>query len=182
MYPVRGADASRGGAAGVEIRTCREIGTRGVSVMTNHAQQQISEGDGVDRRGFLKCMAWAGTGVLWTAGGGILSSRAFGQDAGQAGAGNFSFVQISDSHIGFGKDPYKKSVTATLQAAVAQINALPKRPRLPRSDTGDPCCTSRRLPQRARHPSPRRSSRRSGSERSSTCQASTMSFPTARST
>jgi 3',5'-cyclic-AMP phosphodiesterase len=82
----------------------------------------------VDRRGFLKCMAWAGTGLLWTAGGGILSSRAFGQGAGQAGTGSFSFVQISDSHIGFGKDPYKKSVTATLQAAVAQINSLAQRP------------------------------------------------------
>ena len=86
------------------------------------------EADGVDRRGFLKCMAWAGTGLLWTAGGGVLSSRAFGQGAGQAEAGSFSFVQISDSHIGFGKDPYKKSVTATLQEAVARINALPQRP------------------------------------------------------
>ena len=65
--------------------------------------------DGVDRRGFLKCMAWAGTGLVWTAGGGVLSSRAFGQGAGPAGAGSFSFVQISDSHIGFGKDPYKQT-------------------------------------------------------------------------
>jgi 3',5'-cyclic-AMP phosphodiesterase len=36
------------------------------------------DGDGVDRRGFLKCMAWAGTGLVWTAGGGIFSSQAFG--------------------------------------------------------------------------------------------------------
>jgi 3',5'-cyclic AMP phosphodiesterase CpdA len=43
-------------------------------------------------------------------------------------AGRFSFVQISDSHIGFGKDPYKQTVTATLQEAVARINALPERP------------------------------------------------------
>ena len=28
----------------------------------------------LDRRGFLKCMAWAGTGVLWTVSGGVLSS------------------------------------------------------------------------------------------------------------
>ena len=34
--------------------------------------------DGIDRRGFLKCMAWAGTGVLWSMHGGIVSSRAFG--------------------------------------------------------------------------------------------------------
>src|SRR6185369_10734110 len=89
---------------------------------------QVPGGDGVDRRGFLKCMAWAGTGLVWTAGGGVLSSQAFGQVTGRAGTGSFSFVQISDSHIGFGKDPYKKSVTATLQEAVARINALPRRP------------------------------------------------------
>jgi 3',5'-cyclic-AMP phosphodiesterase len=83
--------------------------------------------DRVDRRGFLKCMAWAGTGVLWTASGGALSSRVFGQATTQASSGNFSFVQISDSHIGFGKDPYK-SVTKTLQETVARINALPQRP------------------------------------------------------
>src|SRR5262245_41537374 len=73
-------------------------------------------------------MAWAGTGLLWTAAGGVLSSRAFGQATTRARTGRFSFVQISDSHIGFGKDPYKKSVTATLQEAVARINALPERP------------------------------------------------------
>ena len=28
---------------------------------------EVSGGDGVDRRGFLQCMAWAGTGLLWTA-------------------------------------------------------------------------------------------------------------------
>jgi hypothetical protein len=81
----------------------------------------------VDRRGFLKCMAWAGTGLVWTASGGLLSSRTFGQGAGPAEKGGFSFVQISDSHIGFGKAPYT-SVTATLQEAVARINALPRRP------------------------------------------------------
>src|SRR6202023_3412997 len=84
--------------------------------------------DGIDRRGFLKCMAWAGTGLVWTAGSGVLSSQAFGQGAGRAGAGSFSFAQISDSHIGFGKDPYKQTVAATLQEAVARINALPQRP------------------------------------------------------
>ena len=88
------------------------------------------EGDGAatDRRGFLKCMAWAGTGLVWTAGGGLLSSRAFGQDDGRAGAGSFSFVQISDSHIGFGKTPYRQTVAATLQEAVDRINALKSRP------------------------------------------------------
>ncbi len=35
--------------------------------------------DGINRRGFLECMAWAGTGVVWTVGSGILNSRAFGK-------------------------------------------------------------------------------------------------------
>ncbi len=85
--------------------------------------------DGIDRRGFLECMAWVGTGLVWTVCGGILSSRAFGADPQQAGKGDFTFVQISDSHIGFGKAP-NKDVTATLQKAIEKINALPKRPDL----------------------------------------------------
>ena len=94
--------------------------------MTNQGKSD-HEGDGVDRRGFLKCMAWAGTGLMWSVGGGILSSRAFGQGAGQAGAGSFSFVQISDSHLGFARDP-NKDVAATLKQTIARINALPEPP------------------------------------------------------
>ena len=30
--------------------------------------------DGVDRRGFLKCMAWAGTGAFYVMQGGVLKS------------------------------------------------------------------------------------------------------------
>ena len=85
------------------------------------------ESNGVDRRGFLRCMAWAGTGLVWTVGGGVLSSRTFGQAGGRSTDG-FSFAQISDSHIGFGKEPYSKSVRATLEEAVARINALPQAP------------------------------------------------------
>jgi Icc protein len=81
--------------------------------------------DGVDRRGFLKCMAWAGTGLVWTMSGGIPVSRAFakgyGKDAGKGA--DFSFVQISDSHIGFNK-PANPDVTATLQTAINKINAM----------------------------------------------------------
>ena len=87
--------------------------------------------DGIDRRGFLKCMAWAGTGVVWTLSGGVLTSRALGQAAGAAAlpapAGTLNFVQISDSHIGFSK-PANKDVTATFREAVARINALPAAP------------------------------------------------------
>ena len=82
--------------------------------------------DGIDRRGFLKCMAWAGTGVLWTMSGGLLTSKILGATADVAG-GDFTFVQISDSHIGFNKDA-NKDVIGTLQKAIAKINALPRPP------------------------------------------------------
>ena len=74
--------------------------------------------DGIDRRGFLKCMAWAGTGVLWTVSGGVLTSKLLGATAQAAGA-DFSFAQISDSHIGFNKDA-NKDVIGTLQKAIAK--------------------------------------------------------------
>jgi Icc protein len=83
--------------------------------------------DGVDRRGFLKCMAWAGTGVIWTLSGGVLTSRALGQaaDAGlvKAAPGTLNFVQISDSHIGFSK-PANKDVAGTFREAIARINSM----------------------------------------------------------
>lgn len=84
-------------------------------------------GDGIDRRGLLKCMAWVGTGVIWSLNGGILSSRAFGEPA--VKSADFSFVQLSDSHIGFSKEP-NPDVVGTLKRAVGQINALPEAPAL----------------------------------------------------
>jgi 3',5'-cyclic-AMP phosphodiesterase len=86
-------------------------------------------GDGVDRRGFLKCMAWAGTGALWVVQGGVLKSFALGLHHGHdAGAkGELSFVQISDSHMGFNK-PANTDVVATLQAAIDKLNAVPGEP------------------------------------------------------
>jgi 3',5'-cyclic AMP phosphodiesterase CpdA len=84
--------------------------------------------DGIDRRGFLKCMAWAGTGLVWTMAGGIPVSRAFARNSRGAAKGeSFSFVQISDSHIGFNKLA-NPDVTATLQAAINKINAMPEKP------------------------------------------------------
>src|SRR6266480_978019 len=82
--------------------------------------------DGVDRRGFLKCMAWAGTGALYVMQGGVLSSVALG-DAKKKMNGELSFVQLSDSHMGFNK-PANTDVTATLQVALDRINALPTKP------------------------------------------------------
>ena len=80
--------------------------------------------DGVDRRGFLRCMAWAGAGVVWTIAGGVPASKLLGQTTADEG---FQFVQISDSHIGFNK-PANADVDATLQIAIDKINALSQAP------------------------------------------------------
>src|SRR5579862_1969263 len=86
--------------------------------------------DGIDRRGFLSCMAWAGTGLVWTMVGGIPTSRLFAAErSGGAASGSFSFVQISDSHIGFNKAA-NQDVTGTLKLALDKINALPAPPEL----------------------------------------------------
>ncbi len=82
--------------------------------------------DGVDRRGFLKCMAWAGTGTLCVMKGGVLNSYSLSRWAELDPAemkGELSFAQISDSHMGFNK-PANTDVVGTLQAAVEKVNAL----------------------------------------------------------
>jgi 3',5'-cyclic AMP phosphodiesterase CpdA len=81
-----------------------------------------------DRRQFLKCMAWVGTGAVWTMTSGILKGMPIEQTAlAGTGAGGLRFVQISDSHIGFNKEA-NPDVTATLRAAIAKIQALPQAP------------------------------------------------------
>src|SRR6185436_12891672 len=86
----------------------------------------MSEQDQMERRSFLKCMAWAGTGLVWAMNGGVLSSHELLAGSKRKAAG-FSFVQISDSHIGFNNDP-NHDVTKTLQEAVDKINALEEQP------------------------------------------------------
>ena len=87
--------------------------------------------DGIDRRGFLRCMAWAGTATVWGLSGGIPKSFPLSRLASLTPAERKSifFVQVSDSHIGFSKEA-NKDVTATLQQAVANVNALPQSPAL----------------------------------------------------
>ncbi len=86
--------------------------------------------DLIDRRGFLQCMAWAGTGVLMTMQGGILKSEPLGNlsmPRTAASAGDFSFVQISDSHIGFSKAA-NPDVIGTFHTAVDRIHSLQTTP------------------------------------------------------
>jgi len=103
----------------------------------SHEHHEDANNDGIDRRGFLECMAWAGTGVLWMMSGGILKSYGMShlidKNTGGIKTGlrlpksDFSFVQISDSHIGFTK-PANTDVVGTLQATIAKINAMATAP------------------------------------------------------
>ncbi len=96
--------------------------------MSDYIEKDASN-DGIDRRGFLKCMAWAGAGMVWAMKSGVLTARAFGADAAAATDADFTFVQVSDSHIGFNKGAYT-DVVGTFQTAVSRINALPVSPSL----------------------------------------------------
>lgn len=83
--------------------------------------------DGVDRRGFLRCMAWAGTALTWTVAGGALTSCGIGASNAAHTSKDLFFIQVSDSHIGF-KGAANPDVTGTFARAIAEINALPEQP------------------------------------------------------
>ena len=83
-------------------------------------------GPEVDRRGALECMIWAGTGVLWTLSGGVPKSLNLLGEAEAATAG-FTFLQISDSHVGFDK-PANSNALGTLQEAIGKVKALSTQP------------------------------------------------------
>src|ERR1700751_3097325 len=79
--------------------------------------------DGIDRRGFLKCMAWAGTGAFCVIKGGVLSLYSLDSLSdfeNHAAKGELSFAQISDSHMGFDKAA-NPDVVSTFKAAVDKI-------------------------------------------------------------
>ena len=85
--------------------------------------------DGLDRRGFLRCMAWAGTATVWALSGGVPKSFAMSRIPFLTDAEKKSifFAQVSDSHIGFAKEA-NPDVAGTLREAVAKLNALPQPP------------------------------------------------------
>lgn len=86
------------------------------------------DGIKLSRRGLLKCAAWSGAGVLWVMQGGVLKSvDLLGAAQAATPSSGLSFVQISDSHIGFSKEP-NPSPHATLQSAIEQIKGLQARP------------------------------------------------------
>src|SRR5438309_1366289 len=94
----------------------------------NHIVVDRSD-DGIDRRGFLSCMAWTGAGIVWGMQGGVPASFSIARlpFLSDTQKKSIFFAQISDSHIGFNKAA-NTNVAATLQQAVAKLNALPQTP------------------------------------------------------
>jgi Icc protein len=86
-----------------------------------------------DRRGFLKCMTWAGSAMVWTVAGGIPRSHVIGQA--EAAETGFSFAQVSDSHLGFNK-PVNTNVAGTFQEALDHVTSMPEKPAFEQFDTG----------------------------------------------
>lgn len=83
--------------------------------------------DRLSRRKLLECMTWAGTGVIWTFAGGVPHSLGLMGEAKAADTGGLTFLQISDSHIGFAK-PVNPNVKGTLKEVTARIGSMPAKP------------------------------------------------------
>jgi 3',5'-cyclic AMP phosphodiesterase CpdA len=83
--------------------------------------------DSVSRRKVLECMTWVGTGVLWTISGGVPHSLGLIDQAVAQEASGLTFLQISDSHVGFDK-PANPNALGTLEEAINRVIALPKKP------------------------------------------------------
>ncbi len=98
----------------------------------NQVGHDQDEQKGLSRRRVLECMTWAGTGVLWTVAGGVprslgLVGEAQAQGAGPQSARALTFLQISDSHVGFDK-PANPNALGTLEEAINKVKALPVKP------------------------------------------------------
>ena len=83
-----------------------------------NTQTETTSLSATNRRGVLECMVWAGAGVLWTVAGGVPRSSLLGSAQAATPAKGLSFVQISDSHIGF-KNPPNPDTPGTLQRSTS---------------------------------------------------------------
>ena len=93
----------------------------------SHDHSHNDDERGPSRRKVLECMTWAGTGVLWTVTGGVPHSLGLIDAANAAEPTGMTFLQISDSHVGFDK-PANPNALGTLEEAINKINAMPKKP------------------------------------------------------
>src|SRR3954447_15192791 len=103
------ATASNGSAEKVR-QSGNKLRPATVMASINSKGRSMFDGDDTGRRDFLKCMAWAGTGALFTVSGGL--STSLGLDSAiaaplkrMAATAPFTFAQLSGSHIGFNKPP-----------------------------------------------------------------------------
>ncbi|HEV3018209.1 MAG TPA: metallophosphoesterase [Burkholderiaceae bacterium] len=98
--------------------------------MSAHDHDPTRPGHNPARRQALNCLAaWTGATVVWTVAGGVPRALgATGEGAPTAAAKNaLTFVQISDTHIGFHKEA-NPDVVGSLRRAIADIHALPQTP------------------------------------------------------
>ena len=97
-----------------------------INIAAGASKSEVDD-EGLSRRGALTCMVWAGTGILWTLSGGVPKSLGLLGDALAAVPPGFSFLQISDSHIGFNK-PANPDALGTLREAIGKVQAVQSRP------------------------------------------------------
>ncbi|MGL5164480.1 MAG: metallophosphoesterase family protein [Afipia sp.] len=91
------------------------------------AHQHDHDAPNLNRRHALECMVWAGTGVLWGLTGGVPHSVGLIDQAIAAEPAGFTFLQMSDSHIGFDKAANPDAL-GTLREAVAKVKAMKVKP------------------------------------------------------
>jgi hypothetical protein len=76
---------------------------------------QEQESNNSSRRNFLKCLAWSGSGIVWAvSSGGLLSACGDLTNTPTSQAESFSFIQLSDTHIGFNGDGINTDVVGCL--------------------------------------------------------------------
>jgi hypothetical protein len=103
-----------------------EANTSWRGAVSGNESDDLTE-EGIGRRGLLKCMTWGGTGLIWSLSAGLPSSMLVDKALAATPTRPFTFMQISDSHIGFNKaaNPH---ATDTLKEAVDRIVKLPRKP------------------------------------------------------
>jgi hypothetical protein len=100
--------------------------------MTRDNEEKTANQFNPQRRKTLGCLAaWTGAAVVWTMVGGVPRALGVTSDGKvtRASKNAFTFVQISDTHIGFHKDA-NPDVVGSLRRAIADINSLPQAPAL----------------------------------------------------
>jgi 3',5'-cyclic AMP phosphodiesterase CpdA len=97
--------------------------------MSDNDHHHKDEESGLSRRKVLECMTWAGTGVLWTITGGVPHSLGLvgAANAAEKPAAGMTFMQISDSHVGFDK-PANPNALGTLEEAINKVKAMSVKP------------------------------------------------------